>query len=238
MKTNFFNLLKINGMKIKKSKKANLEKKRGIYFQIGLVVSLSLVLLAFEWTTVESGKIDLIFNRDILIEDDLSEITIHKKKPEMPKPKIVQPIEVPDDTEMDDENFEIDAEVTEDTKNDLNIQPEYEYVEEVEETAIFKVVEKMPEFPGGVRAMQEFLSSHIKYPYDAKKLGIVGIVYISFIVWKDGSIRDVKVKRGIGGGCDEEAVRVVKSMPVWNPGFQRNIPVNVECILPVKFKLN
>ncbi|MBC8487965.1 MAG: energy transducer TonB [Bacteroidetes bacterium] len=164
-------------MKIKKSKKANLEKKREIYFQIGVVISLSLVLLAFEWTTVESGKIDLKFNRDILIEDDLSEITIHKKKPEMPKPKIVQIIDIVDDeTEIDDEIFEIDAEVTEDTKNDINIQPEFEYEEEVDETAIFKVVEKMPEFPGGVRAMHEFLSSHIKYPYDAKEIGIIGIV--------------------------------------------------------------
>ncbi|MBC8487964.1 MAG: energy transducer TonB [Bacteroidetes bacterium] len=61
---------------------------------------------------------------------------------------------------------------------------------------------------------------------------------MSFIVWRDGTIREVKVKRGIGGGCDEEAVRVVKSMPVWNPGLQRNISVNVECVLPVKFKLN
>jgi len=226
-------------MKIKKSKKANLEKKWGIYFQIGLVVSLSLVLLAFEWTTVESGKIDLKFNRDILIEDDLSEITIHKKKPEMPKPKIVQIIDIVDDeTEIDDEIFEIDAEVTEDTKNDINIQPEFEYEEEVDEAAIFKVVEKMPEFPGGVRAMREFLADNLKYPQIAREAGIQGPVYIYFVVWKDGSIRNVSVKRGIGGGCDEEAVRVVKSMPVWNPGFQRNISVNVECVLPIKFKLN
>ncbi len=236
---NFFNLLIINSMKIKKLKKANLEKKRGIYFQIGLVVSLSLVLLAFEWTTVESGKIDLKFNRDILIEDDLSEITVHKKKPEMPKPKIVQIIDIVDDeTEIDDE-IEISSEVTDETTNDLNIIPDFD-IEEIdkEEDVIFSFVQNQPEFPGGETALYKYLKSNLKYPPDAREINLQGTVYITFVVWKDGSISDVKILRGIGGGCDEEVIRVIELMPNWIPGNQNGKKVNAAFQMPIKFKLN
>ncbi len=102
---------------------------------------------------------------------------------------------------------------------------------------VFQVVEVNPEFPGGMEALIKYLSENIKYPEQAKKDKTQGKVYISFVVEKDGSVADAKVLRGIGGGCDEEALRVVNAMPKWTPGKQRNTPVRVQFNLPVAFKL-
>ncbi len=102
---------------------------------------------------------------------------------------------------------------------------------------IFKVVEQKPEFPDGEAAMLKFIYSNISYPPIARENGVDGTVYISFVVEKDGSVTDVKIVRDIGGGCGDEAVRVVKKFPKWNPGKQRGRPVRVLFNLPVKFKL-
>ena len=102
---------------------------------------------------------------------------------------------------------------------------------------VFQIVEEAPEFPGGEKAMFAFINKNIRYPEIARENGIEGKVYIRFIVSKDGSIRDVKVLRGIGSGCDEEAMRVVKRMPNWKPGKQRGKAVSVMFNLPFSFKL-
>ena len=102
---------------------------------------------------------------------------------------------------------------------------------------IFDVVETMPEFPGGMDSLMAYLSRTIKYPEEARENGIQGKVYAQFVVQKDGSLSDIKVIRGIGGGCDEEAVNAIKNMPNWKPGTQRGKNVNVRFILPVNFKL-
>jgi TonB family protein len=104
-------------------------------------------------------------------------------------------------------------------------------------TDTYLMVEAEPEFPGGMEALMKYLSENIKYPEQAKKDKIQGKVYISFVVEKDGSVAGAKVLRGIGGGCDEEALRVVNAMPKWTPGKQRNTPVRVQFNLPVAFKL-
>jgi periplasmic protein TonB len=102
---------------------------------------------------------------------------------------------------------------------------------------IFTVVEEQPGYPGGDEARIKFLQANIKYPEEAKELGTQGKVFVTFVVEVDGSITDVKVLRGIGAGCDEEAIRVVKSMPKWVPGKQRGVPVRVQFNLPIKFTL-
>jgi TonB family protein len=102
---------------------------------------------------------------------------------------------------------------------------------------VYKVVEKMPEFQGGMKALQEFLLKNIKYPEAAKKKQTQGTVFVAFVVGKDGTIGNVKVIRGIGNGCDEEAVRVVKLMPKWIPGEEKGKPVNVVFNIPIKFML-
>lgn len=105
------------------------------------------------------------------------------------------------------------------------------------EDAIFAVVEKMPEFPGGKEAMQKFIVQHIAYPQKALEEEIQGKVYVRFVVNKNGDIEQVKILRGIGGGCDQEAMKVVKKMPRWKPGVLRGKPVPVLFTLPVRFKL-
>jgi protein TonB len=95
----------------------------------------------------------------------------------------------------------------------------------------------MPEFPGGMGELMKYLAENIKYPPLAKESGIQGRVFINFVVEPNGSISNVKVLRGIGGGCDEEAVRVVSKMPNWKPGKQRGKAVRVSYNLPVKFTL-
>jgi TonB family protein len=103
--------------------------------------------------------------------------------------------------------------------------------------AIYTSVEKMPTFEGGEKAMLDFVMRNIKYPENAKQKYISGRVYISFIVDKDGYVRDAYVLRGIGGGCDEEALRVIKSMPAWSPGYLNGRPVNVQYYVPINFAL-
>ena len=96
----------------------------------------------------------------------------------------------------------------------------------------------MPQFPGGEKAMMEYVANNVVYPKEAQDKSIAGRVFVSFVVEKDGSINEVKVLRGIGGGCDEESARVVKAMPKWTPGKVKGEPVRVSYTMPINFKLN
>jgi TonB family protein len=109
--------------------------------------------------------------------------------------------------------------------------------EEIEEMEIFTVVESMPEFPGGDATRMKFLQENIRYPQLARENGIQGTVFVTFVVEVDGSLTDVRVLRGIGGGCNEEALRLVETMPNWIPGNQRGNPVRVQFNMPVRFTL-
>jgi TonB family protein len=106
-----------------------------------------------------------------------------------------------------------------------------------QEQATFTVVEKMPTFVGGDEARMKYLQENITYPEEARNEGIEGTVYVSFVVEANGSTSDVRILRGIGGGCDEEAVRVISQMPAWQPGEQRGEAVRVQFNMPIKFKL-
>jgi protein TonB len=118
-----------------------------------------------------------------------------------------------------------------------DVMPDQDQAISEEKMEPFLVVEQMPDFPGGEGELYKFLEQNIKYPPMARESGITGVVYIRFVVNKNGVISDVTLLRGIGGGCDEEAIRVVKSMPPWKPGKQNGIPVPVYFTLPVKFIL-
>ncbi len=109
---------------------------------------------------------------------------------------------------------------------------------ESEDISVFNLVEKQPEFPGGEQALLDYIGSNIHYPKKARRKNIQGTVYVSFIVETDGNVSSVRVLRGIGGGCDEEAVRVVTLMPDWKPGYQRGKPVRVQFNLPIRFILD
>jgi protein TonB len=113
--------------------------------------------------------------------------------------------------------------------------PDEDTVNEVNN--IFLTVEQMPSFPGGDTALMNFINRNLHYPPEAKESNVSGRVFVQFIVEKDGSITNAQILRGFGAGCDEEALRVINAMPLWNPGKQSGQPVRVQCTLPIKFSL-
>jgi len=126
---------------------------------------------------------------------------------------------------------------TEEVKDGVVITEQAPLPEEAE-GVVFTIVEQMPQYPGGQDGMMRYLGSNIKYPEEASEAGIEGVVYVTFVVEKDGAVGEARVLRGIGAGCDEEAVRVVRAMPKWEPGMQRGKPVRVQYNLPIRYKLN
>ena len=225
-------------MEEKKSPKADLEGKKLMFIQIGMIISLFIAWLAFEHKSYDKREIDpSLLNREVVVDEEMVEIT----KQEEQKP---QPVEMPkqttqleivqDDVEVED--IEINAEVEQNEVIEEYVAPEV-VEDDVVEQEIFKIVEEMPSFPGGEQKLMEFVGKNIKYPQIARETGIQGRVFVNFVVEPDGSVSNVSVLRGIGGGCDEEAMRVVKSMPKWKPGKQRGKAVRVQYMLPVNFRL-
>lgn len=224
-------------MDIKKNPKVDLENKKTFFFEIGLIIALVVVFAAFEYKSYDKVTIDLTQRAVDDTPEEIIPITEQKvKPPPPPPPKQVTQIKIVEDDVDVDEDIDLDVEADDETVVQEYIPPE-EDDEEVKEEEIFTVVESMPEFPGGMGALMKYLATNIKYPPLAKESGIQGRVFINFVVEPDGSISNVKVLRGIGGGCDEEAVRVVEAMPKWKPGKQRGKPVRVSYNLPVKFTL-
>jgi len=222
---------------IRKAPKADLESKKAIFIEIGLVIALAAVLFAFEWKSYEKTELNLVSTVADDTPEEMVEITQHEKPPPPPKPPqqttIIEIVE--DDVEIEDE-IEIDVEDDQETEM-IDYEP-IEEDDEEEEAQIFTVVESMPGFPGGEAARIRYLNENIKYPQMARESGIQGRVFVTFVVEKNGEVTDVRVLRGIGGGCDEEAVRVIKNMPNWNAGKQRGKPVRVQFNMPILFKLN
>jgi TonB family protein len=111
-------------------------------------------------------------------------------------------------------------------------------IEDVTDEEIFTIVDQMPEYPGGEEALKEYIKDNISYPAQAKEEFIEGKVFVSFIILPNGNVDHVKVIKGIGGGCDEEAVRVISEMPNWSPGYKEGVAVKVEHTLPINFALH
>ena len=225
-------------MEEKKSPKANLENKKLLFTQIGLIISLLLAWMVFEFKSYDKREIDTsLLSREIAVDEEMVEIT----KQDEPKP---QPMEMPkqttqleivqDDVEVEDIN--INAEIEQNEVVEEYIAPEIEE-EEVVEQEIFQIVEEMPAFPGGEQKLMEYVGKNIKYPQIARESGIQGRVFVGFVVEPDGSVSNVKLLRGIGGGCDEEAMRVIKNMPKWKPGKLQGKAVRTQFNLPIQFVL-
>jgi len=225
-------------MEAKKSKKADLENKRTVFIQIGLIISLAIVLAAFEWKRYDRIEFEMTVREDVETVEEIVIQTEQKVKPPAPKPPPQTTILniVEDDVEIEDEII-IDAEVDQETEIEEYIPVEFDEEEEIVEAEIFTVVEESPSFPGGDVARIKFLQKNIEYPQMARESGIQGTVYVTFVVEPNGSVSGVRILRGIGGGCDEEAIRVIKAMPKWNAGKQRGKPVRVQFNMPIKFTL-
>ena len=217
-------------MEPKKNPEVNLERKRGLFLQIGLVIALLVVLGAFEYKSYEK----VAYNLGALSLDDLEEeiipITKQEVKPPPPPPPPPEVIEIVED-EVEIEN-EIEIE---DTESDEDEEIE---IEEEDDEEFFMVVENMPEFPGGDLGLMKYIQKNVKYPAIAKEYNITGKVYVNFIVDKSGSVTNVKIVRGVDKNLDAEAVRVVKSLPKYKPGKQRGKAVRVMYTIPINFTLN
>lgn len=228
-------------MNNKKSPKANLEDKRLTYILIGFVVALSALFVAFEWTQSEV-TIHEIEQEEVIFEEELQiDQTIQEETPPPPPapqevPDVIEElVVVEDDVQVDDININ-----SEDDKNsvvELVQVPVAAPIEEEEVEEIFVVVEHMPEFPGGMAALTKYFSDNVRYPVIAAENGIQGRVICNFTVWKDGTIRDIQVVRGIDKSLDREAIRLIENMPKWKPGEQRGKKVSCKYTVPVVFKL-
>lgn len=219
--------------------KSSWSKGWGLRFNLGLVISLSLTLVAFEWKSYGEQKVAII---GTLENENEQIIEIPQTVQQPPKPPvIVQPeiVEIPNDDV--EENIEVDLNVEIDQQTAV-VAPVFtpkrpmEVVEE-EAEVVFTVVENNAEPEGGMEAFYKYLGKALKYPSQAKRMGVEGKVYVQFVVEKDGSLTDIKIVKGIGAGCDEEAGRVVTEAKKWNPGKQRGRPVRQRMVIPIIFKL-
>ncbi len=229
-------------MEIKKTDKADLENKRALFIQIGLVVALSIIIFAFEYKTYDNKNSNIAQRQAV---QEVQEIVMATQEDTPPPPPEETPpaetteFEIVDDSQKITQEFNVSsfAQTSNVAANvgKLDIKAEDEEVQE--EVKIFTVVEQEASFPGGVEELGKYLAKSIKYPQQARETGTKGRVTLTFVVEKDGSITDIKVLRDIGSGCGEEAKRVVKEMPKWIPAKQRGKAVRQQFVLPVSFNL-
>lgn len=226
-------------MELKKSPEADLEKNRSIYLQIGFVITLAILLVAFEWTSSKGELSGLGDLSGQAIEEEIIPITRQeeiKPPPPPPPPKVTEVLNiVEDDVEIEDELEIEDTEADEETEIEMI---EVDEEEEEDEDQVFFIVEDMPQFPGGDAALQNFIASNVVYPEIAKENGITGRVFVRFVVNKKGIVDKISIARGVDPSLDKAAMDVIKKLPNWNPGKQRGKPVNVWYTAPINFVLN
>lgn len=226
-------------MEIKKSPKADLQNKKGLFLEIGLIISLLLVVAAFMYAPKEYRieQVDLNYGP---IEEEITEITRNEQKPpEAPKKVEIQVFNdildiVTNDTKITTEvsfdEFDADAEIVTQV---VEVEEE-----EIEEDQPFIKVEKMPTFRGGdLNAFRNWVQGKLRYPQIAQENGISGRVVLSFVVERDGTLTNIQVLQSPDRSLGDEATRVVASSPKWEPGMQRNQPVRVKYTLPVVFQI-
>ena len=223
-------------MESKKIKRANFIERTGLFRSVGLLVSMAVVSVMINWKSYEKQEIVDLASNDVITEEVL-DIPLTQQPPP-PPPKQLQTLnitEVPDEQEIIEEiEINIDIEMSEDlVVEQMEVTVEEEPEEDVDE--IFMVVEDKPEPQGGFEGFYKFVGDNLKYPNQALKAKIAGKVFLQFVVEKDGSLTDIVVVKGIGGGCDEEAVRVLKLSPKWKPGKQRGRNVKVRMVVPIHF---
>ena len=219
-------------MTTKKSENANLDSRKNIFMLMGLVMALSLVYISFEWSKDKVIYDNLTQGGASIPDEDLIPITLTSVPPPPPPPPLPKIIEEFKIVEKPVENLVLDMPKFNDKIEIPSFRKPEEPVEVIDEPQIW--VEQMPEFNGNIN---KYLSEAINYPVLAIEIGLQGKVVCEFVVNKDGTIVDVKVLRGIDRSLDNEAVRVIKSMPAWKPGRMNGKAVRVKFTLPVNFRL-
>lgn len=225
-------------MEIKKSRKADLQNKRGLLLEIGLIVALLAVIVAFSYTPSEHriDKVDLNYGP---IEEEMTDITIQDQKPpEMPKKVEMNVITDMLQVVTNDTKITTDVDFVEFDESTEIVQQVVVKEEEIVEEEIFVTAETMPSFMGGdLGVFRNWVQKQLNYPPIAQENGIQGKVIIQFVVEKDGRLTNVQVLSTPDRSLSEEAVRVLQLSPRWSPGKQRNQPVRIKYTLPVDFRI-
>ena len=229
-------------MEVKKSQKANLENKRLLFTEIGLVLALLIVYGALNWSQKEIKTATLAKEAEVVEIEDMVPIT--QETPPPPPEQVKIPV-LSDQIDIVEDDIKVDDDMFQNLEDDSNMGVEImdykeEVVEEeVEEEAIpFQLVEEKPSFNGGdANEFSKWVNQHLEYPEIAKENGVQGRVTLQFTVNPDGRVSNVKVLRGVYSSLDKEAVRVVSMSPKWKPGKQRDRAVKVTYTFPVIFQL-
>ena len=226
-------------MEIKKNPKVNLEDRKVTFILIGLTFILGVLFAAFEWTSYDVVKHEDLNSGGELFEEEIIPPTVQEATPPPPPPPAPVVEEIINIVEDEKEIEQVEIQSTEDDQNVAQeiISMSAPVEEEEVSNEIFTVVEDMPSFPGGDKALMQYIGKSMKYPVIAQENGIQGRVIVSFVIERDGRVADATVVRGVDPSLDKEALRVVNSMPAWTPGKQRGKPVRVKYTLPVTFRL-
>lgn len=232
-------------MELKKSPKADLENKKSYFFEIGLIISLAVIIGLFSWSQSER-VIEMVEQEVVVVETEMVEVTIQddKRPPAPVKTQAVTISEilnvVKNDAKIEQTLNILDLDVTQELAVDVSkFGGTYTGEGEVDEDIPVLVAESMPKFNGGDQNVfsRTYVFNNLEYPPTAVDNGSEGTVTVSFVVERDGSVTNVKVMKGVDRFLDAEAIRVVSRSPKWTPGSNRGKPVRVQIILPVVFRL-
>jgi len=231
-------------MEIKKHKSKSIEGKRHSFFLMGILASLSVILMAFEWTNTDIYY-SPPFLSEVLLEDDkiIDYKVIVKPKPKttVKQKQVSDIIEIVEKDEKDlDTTIKLTAEI-DSSIFDPDVKDDTANDEWTEPVVIIKKpvdwAEKMPEYPGGIKELYKHLGEQIKFTECARRNGISGKVFVQFVIEKDGSITDIEILKGLGCGLDENAINAIKTMENWKPGRQGTENVRIRMKLPIRYKL-
>jgi protein TonB len=225
-------------MELKKSKRADLERNRGAFLQIGLLLALSLTLIAFDWKSKpDESKKDKYFSENIFEPEVIQSTRREEPKPEILQQKLTDILNIVPDDIVIDENFNFNVEANPDTRFDFIGFTDEE--KQIEETFDFLPIEDMPTFNGGNPAIEfrKYISQNTIYPEIAVENGVMGKVYVQFVINAKGKLVDAEVIGAVDPALDKEALRVIMSSPLWVPGKQRDKPVKVRFTFPIAFVL-
>ncbi len=228
-------------MELKKSDKANLDKRRGLFIEVGILIALGAVLVAFEWKSAPPKEKEDTGPAQIAVEEEIVPITRQDEPPPPPPepPKVTDILDIVADDVHVDSNIDINVETDQTTEIEPMVY-EATVVEEEAEEEVFTIVEDMPLFNGkpAEEGFREYVGKNTVYPAVAQENGISGRVFVEFTINQKGELVDAKVMRSVDPLLDAEALRVIRSSPKWTPGKQRGKTVKVKYTFPVQFKLN
>ncbi|MTI38667.1 energy transducer TonB [Fulvivirga lutimaris] len=225
-------------MSIKKARRTNAIDHKKLFFSIGLFLSMLFITVMFEWRSYDNTSM-INLEGNIQAMEEIMDVPLTNQPPPPPPEKVVKQaniVEVQDAEEIKEEiNIDFDMDISEDDIFAALDVVEIEKPEEEVADEIFSIVEDKPTPKGGMSTFLKGIHENIRYPQAAIRAKVQGKVFVQFVINADGQLVDFEVIKGIGMGCDEEALRVLSESPAWNPGKQRGVPVRVRMVLPIQF---